>query len=70
MGTIIGMIEPHKVAFFVKMTAINGIFRKPLKRAARSTTFQQYSYALEANLKPQPELTTCQCNPDYGESIV
>lgn len=29
MGTIIGMIEPHKVAFVVKMTAINGIFRKP-----------------------------------------
>ena len=29
MGTIIGMIEPHKVAFSVEMTAINGIFRVP-----------------------------------------
>lgn len=28
MGTIIGIIEPHKVAFFAKMTAINGIFRR------------------------------------------
>ena len=70
LGTIIGMIEPHKMAFSVEVTAIKGIFRKPLKRAARSTTFQQYSYALEANLKPQPGLTTYQCNPDYGESIV
>lgn len=29
MGTIIGMIEPNKVAFSVEMTGINGIFRKP-----------------------------------------
>lgn len=29
MGTIIGMIEPDKVAFSVKMTALNGIYRKP-----------------------------------------
>jgi len=29
MGTIIGMIEPDKVAFSVKMTASNGIYRKP-----------------------------------------
>lgn len=29
MGAIIGMIEPDKVAFFVKMTALNGIFRNP-----------------------------------------
>ena len=29
MGAAIGMIEPHKVAFFVEMTGINGIFRMP-----------------------------------------
>jgi hypothetical protein len=29
MGTIIGMIEPHKLAFSAEITAINGIFRKP-----------------------------------------
>lgn len=29
MGTIIGMIEPHKVTFSAEITAINGIFRKP-----------------------------------------
>lgn len=29
MGTIIGMIEPNKVAFSIEMTGINGIFRKP-----------------------------------------
>lgn len=40
MNAIIGMIEPHKMAFFVKMTAISVIFRKPLKLAAYSTTFQ------------------------------
>lgn len=40
MGAIIGMIEPHKVAFSVEMTAISVIFGMPLKRAARSTTFQ------------------------------
>jgi hypothetical protein len=34
MGTIIGMIEPHKMAFSVEMTAISVIFRKPLNRAA------------------------------------
>ena len=28
MGTIIGIVEPHKVAFFVQMTAISGIFRR------------------------------------------
>jgi hypothetical protein len=37
MGTIIGMIEPDKVAFSVKMTALNGIFRKPPQE---STTYQ------------------------------
>lgn len=29
MGAIIGMVEPHKVAFSAEITAINGIFRKP-----------------------------------------
>lgn len=29
MGTVIGMIEPHKMAFSVEMTGINGIFRMP-----------------------------------------
>ncbi|PAV47296.1 hypothetical protein CK486_14060 [Pseudomonas sp. HAR-UPW-AIA-41] len=29
MGTIIGMIEPYKLAFSAEITAINGIFRKP-----------------------------------------
>lgn len=29
MGPIIGMIEPDKVAFSVKMTVLNGIYRKP-----------------------------------------
>lgn len=29
MGAVIGMIEPHKVAFSVEMTGINGIFRMP-----------------------------------------
>ena len=37
MGTIIGMIEPDKVAFFVEMTGKNGIFRKP---SQESTTNQ------------------------------
>ena len=32
MGAIIGMIEPHKVAFSAEITAINGIFRKPPQR--------------------------------------
>lgn len=36
MGAIIGMIEPDKVAFFVEMTGINGIFRKPSQRALQT----------------------------------
>jgi len=29
MGATIGMIEPDKVAFFVEIAGINGIFRMP-----------------------------------------
>ena len=42
MGAIIGMIEPHIMAFSVEMTAISVIFRKTLKLAAIGTTFQSH----------------------------
>lgn len=36
MGTIIGMIAPHKVTFSVEITSISGIFRKPRRRALQT----------------------------------
>ena len=43
MGAIIGMVEPHKMAFSVEIAAISVIFRKPLGLAAIGTTFQLYN---------------------------